>query len=136
MLVGAHLKRSEKSHVIAESVGRKALPAQHGHALLRGLRGQHERLSVCQRAGDGEDGIQTLQNHSTQNHLPQMRLHGQVRQMKAQLGQVLPGVHGIDGLRGSKADRNEDLTLVKHDDLGFQYDSKETSTLVGLNTVT
>lgn len=96
--------------MIAEGVGREAFPAQHGHPLLRGLRGQHKRLSVRQRAGDGEDGIQTLQNHSAQDHLPQMRLDGQVSEVIAQLGQILPGVHGIDGLRGGERNRNGDLT--------------------------
>ncbi|TRY87941.1 hypothetical protein DNTS_005231 [Danionella cerebrum] len=94
-----HLEGSEQGHVIAEGVGSEALPAQHGQALLSSLRRLQERLAVRQSAGDGQDGIQTLEHHGTHHHLPQVRIHRQVCQVHSQLREVLPRVHSVDRLQ-------------------------------------
>ncbi len=56
--------------MVAEGVSSEAFSAQHGGALLSGLSGKNEGVSVGECAGDGEDRVQTLQHHRTQNHLP------------------------------------------------------------------
>ncbi len=55
------LKGTEQSHVVAEGVSGESFSAQHGGALLSGLSGKNEGVSVGECAGDGEDGVQTLQ---------------------------------------------------------------------------
>ena len=70
-----YLKSSEQGHVVTEGVGCETLAAVQGGSPLSAVGGKDERVTVGQRAGDGENGVQTLEHDGTQHHLAQVGLH-------------------------------------------------------------
>ncbi len=70
--------------------------------LLDGTIGIEEELtgiSVCQWTSDGQNWVQTLQNHRIQDHFPVSRFNRQICQVMTQLSQLVKGVQGVNLLQ-------------------------------------
>lgn len=96
--IKTHLEGPEQGHVVTEGTAAEACATVQSSSSVGGMIRQAEGVLVGQRAGYSQNRVQTLQHYSTQHHLPQVGLDGEVSQVESQLGQLLMLVHGIHGL--------------------------------------
>lgn len=74
--------------MVTERVCSETLAAVQSSSPLRAFTRKDERVTIGHGAGNSENGVKTLEHYGTQHHLAQVRLHGQISQVVAQICQV------------------------------------------------